>query len=173
MIYMFRIERAERIRHLPNRQIEIVEFVRGNWRPSGDDVLLLTEGSNLELVFQLGVAVEKVAVDHARLDDHDGFRLTIHGRVTAEPRVTLSQMMYSLVRVSNFARPGLNVRHHSRVLEHDYERIVNGSVHARRSIYFGILQRLHGERESPSKEQEPRSRPLCMRPTIIVGRWVR
>jgi hypothetical protein len=141
MIYIFRRERAEEVR-LSNHRVDLVEFVRGRWRPDREDILLVTAGNNLELIFQLAVRVDKVSEQEATVDEVDGFRLTIHGEVVVEPGVRLGQMMYSLRRVSNFARPGLNVRHHSRVLDDDYKRIVSRDVHARRSIYFGILQRL-------------------------------
>lgn len=121
------------------------------------DSLILASGSNLKLRFLAIASV--VSVEGRGIEQEDAgdmeqveppeegggyrhlFKVTVER--LREPR--LGQLMYSLERVSNFTRPGLNFRHHSRVSEADVETIRTGEVHAARSIYFGLLQYLPPE----------------------------
>jgi hypothetical protein len=142
MYYVFRLERATEFNQAGER-VELVEEVAGRWRPKQGDILLLTEGSNLNLIFRLFVQVEKVAEDerpsiHSRAEGMR--RIRISATLLAEGKNSLGQMMYSLQKISNFARPGLNVRHHGSVGEVDYQRVRNDDIHARRSLYYGTLQ---------------------------------
>jgi hypothetical protein len=138
MNYLIRWERVNVF--IRERFVEIIEDAPGRWRPHEGDTLLITRGSNLELEFKLFVTVQATRDEATRLDGERAVRLVIKGELVAEGRHTLGEMMYSLLRVANFSRPGLNLRHHSRVNEEDYRRILAGDINARRSLYFGVLQ---------------------------------
>ena len=111
MNYLIRSERVRLIQH--RTSVEIVEDRPSRWRPNDGDILLVTVGSNLQLEFSLFVKVLEIRTEEIRLDDEPGVRLVVKGELIGEGHNTLGQMMYSLTRVANFSRPGLNLRHHA------------------------------------------------------------
>lgn len=138
MNYLIRSERIRLIQH--RASVEIVEGRPKRWRPHDGDMLLVTRGSNLQLEFSLFVRVLAITTEEIRLDDGPAVRLIVKGELISEGHNTLGQMMYSLIRVANFSRPGLNLRHHAQIRDEDLQRVLNGDIYARRSLYFGVLQ---------------------------------
>ena len=155
MIYFFRLApKIERQRDDSSGEWTLKEWTRRRWKLSKGDVLLIGEGKNLEIKFKALTEViespeEGTQVPNPENNDKEdlGFQRVIRAKEVKElpEDRTLGRLMYSLEKVSNFSKPGLNLRHHGIIDAGDLETIVSGKVHGPRSLYFGMLQYLPQE----------------------------
>lgn len=149
--WIFRKESAESLTgkawRLHAEKIEEWSPRRRRWRVGEGDRLVVTSNRGLQLRFLalytvLALSWTEEASPIQR--DREGYRLEIHVELSKELPVdlTLERFMYSLERVANLSRPASSFRHHGRLSDTDVATLESGEVHARRSLFFGILRSL-------------------------------
>lgn len=123
------------------------EVSRFRWPIKVGDMLLFTEGNSDLMRFSAYAGVIKVDSFIEGIDDEHNevlyvTRVTISESTPLPQDRTLENYMFSLVRIANFGRPHLHLRHRSKVDPIDLETIVQGRIDSERTLYFGLLREL-------------------------------
>jgi hypothetical protein len=137
--FVFRRERATQIK--AERGGLVVELTKRRWRVRPGDRLLLSTGTGRELKFDALATIRDVHEEPIEEVGLHRYSMAIEEWHDLEPRL-FDEMVYSLEKIANMARPHLHMRHHSVLTEADTETIRSGEVDAARSMYFGVLQDL-------------------------------